>query len=154
MNDLRLIEISKSEIELIKCNSSSDYADWLKNHGNEADNPFVRTAQEKYDDAFFCEHRTLRGYNKYLNKFPNGAHIFEAKDEIDNLKENREARTINIRQAIEVFGFIINIAIFLFAFLTPQIAEDWNIGESFLFAGSLTPLYYFIYSITKRSDKD
>lgn len=141
-------QISESEIALIKCTSSKDYKRWLDSYGT-PDNPFINEANEKYDDSFFAEHKTISGYKKYLELFPLGKHAYEAQIEYDRLTLDKKARENKENEVIENIGVAICIILFLGLLLGPVIAKGWSIGESFALACSFTPLYYGIICITK-----
>ena len=143
-------EIVASEIELLKCVKARDYKNWLKIHQNELDNPHVATALQKYDDVYYYEHNTFSGAQKYLIKFPQGRHREEAKAKISNLEWEKKLKDGKNDEILENVGCGIIAVIFLTVLLYPMIAKGWNIGETFMLAGSFTPLYWIIHNITKK----
>lgn len=145
-------EITLSEIALLKCHKSKDFKKWLDAYGHISNNPHKPIAKQKYEDAYYREHQTLSGCRKYLKKFPNGKYIAEAQSKIPILEAKKKFRDRVWDERIENIGYAINAIIFLSVLLYPVIAEGWSIGESFMAAGALLPLYYGIRSLTRKND--
>lgn len=149
----RKVQITQSEIELIKCVTTKDYGKWVSAHATEHDNPFVESAVSKYDDLYFNDCKTLSAYRKYLEKFPCGKHRDDAQLKIWDLEDAQKDKEKKEDEIIENIGNITCLVIFLGVLFGPMIAAGWKIGETFAVACSLTPLYYGIYCITRKRKK-
>lgn len=136
------------EIDFIKCTTWQDYSNFCHKYRQYSNNALFIKAFERYDDLYFSKHRSASGYEKYLQRFPNGRHSLDAQLGIYQHEEAKAARG----ETIENIGCLVIFVIFAATMIICMAVGHLTFMEAIYTQGILVPLYYFINKFTAKKD--